>query len=45
MVLSEPGAPGGVPGHEHVDDDQADGEDGQHSPHGYGYQDLQLTVL
>ena len=34
-----------VPGHQDVDDDEADGEDGQHAPHGYGHQHLHLTVL
>ena len=46
MVLPELGAPGpGVPGHQDVDDDQADGEDCQHSAHRDGDQHLQLTVL
>ena len=34
-----------IPGHQDVDDDEADGEDGQHAPHGYGHQHLHLTVL
>ena len=46
MVLSEVGAPGpGVPRHQDVDDDQADGEDRQDSTHSDGDQHLQLTVL
>ena len=47
MALFKPVAqgPGGVPGDQDVDDDEADGEDCQYSAHSYGYQDLQLAVL
>ena len=45
-MLFEPEARGPVvPRHEDVDDDEADGEDGEDPAHGNGHQHLHLAVL
>ena len=45
-MLFEPEARGPVvPRHQDVDDDEADGEDGEDPAHGNGHQHLHLTVL